>query len=167
MKLKARSPLRLRLETVLECPADVAWDAERRVCHLLSVARPLIVLVPIDPAVAESDWILGQITEFKSFLFGMVPLGRLRVAVVGLSPETRELRTEESGGAIRRWDHRVKVDSLAPGRCRYQDEIEIEAGCLTRPLWLVAWLVYGLRQRRRRALARDLAGRSSPSPTEM
>ena len=159
--------MKLRLETVLECPAGAAWDAERKVAHLLSVARPLIALQPVDPEVASADWVQDQSTDFKSLLFGVLPLGRLRVTVVEFNSEKRELRTEEGGGVIRRWSHRVRIDPLSPGQCRYRDDIEMEAGWLTHPLWLVAWLVYRLRQRRRRALARDQATRSNPPTVEV
>jgi hypothetical protein len=29
---------------------------------------------------------------------------------------------------VQRWDHRVRVQPLGEGRCRYFDEVEIEVG---------------------------------------
>ena len=52
-----------------------------------------------------------------------------------------------------RWDHRVREPPLGEGRCRYFDEVEIEAGPLTAVVWLFARWFYRHRQRRWQAVA--------------
>lgn len=163
MSRNAKPPLRLQLETVLECPADAAWDQERKVSHLLSISRPLIVFRLMDLSPAAGLWHLGRVIELRGYVFGLVPLGRHRVEVVRLDPDGREIETEEGGGLIRSWRHRVTIRPMVPGRCRYQDDILIDAGVLTRPLWVLACLAYRLRQRRWRGLARRLAAPSESS----
>jgi len=43
-----------------------------------------------------------------------------------------------------------------PGRCGYTDQIDIQAGILTPPIWLFAHIFYRYRQRRWRHLVRAL-----------
>ena len=149
-------PLSLRLETSLACSAEAAWRAECRIGHLLAVSRPLIVFSLDDPGLAECAWQRGQVLELRGRAFGLLPLGRQRVEVVRLDPARREIETEEAGGPVRRWRHRVRISPVSAQGCRYRDDILIDAGALTAPLWLLAWLVYRWRQVRRRRLAAEV-----------
>ena len=65
--------------------------------------------------------------------------------------------TEEHGGPIRMWRHRLTAVELGPDRCRYTDDVEIDAGALTRFAGLAARILYTHRYRRWAAPARVLA----------
>ena len=160
------APLRLQLETVLECSAETAWREECRVEHLFAISRPLIVFRSDDRTLPDRRWRQGQVLELRGYAFGVVPLGRHRVEVVLLDPARREIHTAERGGSIRLWRHRVRISPQSPARCRYLDDILLDAGPLTAALWLFAWLTYRLRQRRRRSLARRLGARAPRPPAE-
>lgn len=157
----AAAPLRLLLETVLACPADEAWRRECRVGHLHEISGPLIIFRSGRGPLPDCCWHQGQVLELRGYLLGILPLGCHRVEVVEFDPDNRKIVTEEGGGPIRLWRHRVKISPVAPDRCRYSDDLLIDAGALTRPLRLLACLTYRLRQRRWRSLARRLAGPSA------
>ena len=64
--------------------------------------------------------------------------------------------TNERGGPVRMWNHRIKVEPLSERRCLYTDELELRAGVLTAFVWLIAHLFYRYRQMRWRNLAQVL-----------
>jgi hypothetical protein len=64
------------------------------------------------------------------------------------------VQTEEGGGPIRLWEHRISVEPLGEVRCRYTDDLVIDAGGLTPAVMAFANLFYRHRQRRWRRLAR-------------
>lgn len=63
------------------------------------------------------------------------------------------MRTTERGGIIRVWNHELRFEPLGPDRCRYTDEIDIDAGRLTAIPVAFAELMYRWRQQRWRQLA--------------
>lgn len=64
-----------------------------------------------------------------------------------------------TGSSSRRWDHVIRIRAAADGRSTlYQDEIDIDAGLLTVPVWAQASVLYRWRQLRWRRLARRQFG---------
>jgi hypothetical protein len=55
---------------------------------------------------------------------------------------------------LRRWDHDVVVERLDDDRSRYTDPVLVDAGPVTMPVAMFAWLFYRYRQRRWRKLVR-------------
>lgn len=90
-------------------------------------------------------------------LLGLVPLWHHTIRVVHADPRAGVAVTEERGGPVRRWRHRLVAVPLDGGGCRYTDEVEIDAGRLTGVTRVVARALYGYRHRRWAALARVLA----------
>ncbi len=68
----------------------------------------------------------------------------------------RELLSREHGGFVRSWEHRIGIEPEGPHRCRYTDEVSIEAGSFTAAVWAFAHLFYRYRQGRRRRFIRNL-----------
>jgi len=140
----------------LDAPADQVWLAVQSPAALVHVTRGLLGL----PALTRrtSPWRAGETVTVRVYLFGAVPFSRHHITVAELDHERMRLRTEESGGPIRRWEHVIEVIPLGHERCRYTEFIEIEAGALTRPVRWYASVFYRMRQRRWRRLAPLLAG---------
>lgn len=92
------------------------------------------------------------------FLIGVLPLWRHHLTVAEVDHARRTLRSEESGGPVSNWRHRITVRPLGGDRCRYTDEIDIDAGMLTAPVRAFAQLLSRVRQQRWRRLAPVLAG---------
>ncbi|QIN85355.1 hypothetical protein GBA63_21810 (plasmid) [Rubrobacter tropicus] len=91
------------------------------------------------------------------FFFHLIPTPEHHIFVVNVDEEKREALTNEHGGAVRTWNHRIKVEPVSEKRYLYTDEVEIRAGALTPLIWLFAQLYYRYRQMRWRGLARVLA----------
>ena len=82
-------------------------------------------------------------------LLGVLPLGWQEIRITRPTPtgETRHLRDAGRGALARRWDHLITVAPAGPGRTRYTDRVEVEAGWLTPAVWAFARLFYAHRQR--------------------
>lgn len=141
----------------LPVPAATVADLVARPALMRHVLWPVIT-VPDLPEEFDAE---HGVTVGLS-LFGVVPLWRHTIRVVEIDREALVAVTEEHGGPVRRWRHRLTAVPLGDGRCRYTDEVEIDAGALTCLARLVARGLYTHRHRRLRALARVLAAPTAP-----
>jgi hypothetical protein len=103
------------------------------------------------------EWRLGARHELRLRAFGLIPLWRHRLRIVRLDRESGEALTNEGGGPLTAWNHRIRVEGAEGGRTRYTDEVEVRSGPLTPLSWAIAHAVFAYRQARFRALARGLA----------
>lgn len=157
----AYAPMRtVSVTTTLDAPADVVWTALGSPAAFVHVARGMLRF----PAAERHGrrWSVGDEVRGWTWLFGVIPWSRHRLAVVEIDHAAHRFRSDESGGAVRAWRHLIEVDPLDGDRCVYRDEIEIEAGALTRPVAWFAHVFYRYRQRRWRAVAPLLAATTSP-----
>jgi ligand-binding SRPBCC domain-containing protein len=97
----------------------------------------------------------GVAISARLWWFGVVPSWTHRLRVVSLS--LNEIRTVESGGPVRVWNHRLIFRPLPDGGCAYTDEIELDGGPRGWGARLFARVMFRYRHRRWRALARVLA----------
>jgi ligand-binding SRPBCC domain-containing protein len=144
----------VRVSTRLSAPADLVWDTVQRTDTLRYVTRGLLgfrVAGELPERLAA-----GETYRIRLLFFGVVPAWRHEIHVVRVDGVGHEIRTEERGGPVRGWRHRITVDGEGWGSTRYMDEIEISAGALTPFVWIYAQLFYRYRQRRWRRLARSL-----------
>lgn len=142
----------VRVSTRLEAPADLVWGTLRKTELLLYVMRPLL---SVRGELPESWPGVGETVRIERLvLFGLVPLWPHEIRVLRFDEDAREALTEEAGGPVKVWRHRIKVEPLTQKSCRYTDEIEVEAGRLTPLVRVFAGVFYRHRQARWRALAR-------------
>jgi hypothetical protein len=151
----------VRVTTRLPLTADRAWDTVKQTDTLRYVTRGLLGFRAegaIPAQLAE-----GDTYRLRLLFFGVLPAWRHEIRIASLDDHGHELRTEERGGPVRGWRHRITVDREGWGSTRYTDEIEIAAGPLTPLVWVYAHLFYRYRQRRWRRLARRLGGEDQPA----
>lgn len=141
--------MRIRVASELPVSADVVRDLLRKPVLLQHVAWPVLMM----PAMPR-EFSLGEEATIRLYLLGVIPLWRHTIRVVDVAEH--EARTEEYGGPLRTWCHRVVVTPVSDTRCRYTDEVEIDAGRLTVAAATFARLFYRYRHRRWLALARVL-----------
>jgi ligand-binding SRPBCC domain-containing protein len=141
--------------TTLDAPAEQVWAAVQSPSTLSFVSHGVLRFA-LDHRGAP--WTEGETVTVRLFLFGVLPLWRHHLTVAEVDHERMQLRSEESGGPVSTWRHRIKVRPLDGDRCRYTDEIDIDAGILTAPVRAFAHLFYRVRQQRWRVLAPVLAG---------
>ena len=155
------------VSTDLDASADVVWPGVKTPHAFAHVANGMVRF----PAASNLDgpWQAGQTVAGWTFLFNVIPFSKHHLTIASIDDESRTLVSDERGGLIRRWHHTLHVESLADGRCRYTDTIEIDASALTAIVAGYAHLFYRYRQRRWKQLARllaavDAAGTSEPAP---
>ncbi len=145
--------MRLELETVLACSAPRAWEEEQKTALLFEVARPLLTYRPRSERFLPAYWEEGETLYLETFFLNLVPLGAVQIQVERVDSQRREIHTREKMDWVRRWDHVVRITARTDEGCLYRDEIEIDAGALTLPLWCSAQIFYRFRQWRWRRLA--------------
>lgn len=147
--------MRVRLDTVLDCSAERAFEEVLKPGVLLHVAAPLIRFRPLRPAALPAEWSEGRFLVGMS-LFGLIPLGTQWVGIElpATRPGEYRVRDNGGGGVARRWDHLITLRARPDGRCDYRDEVEVEAGWMTPVVALFARAFYAHRQRRWRRLVR-------------
>jgi hypothetical protein len=154
--------MRVYVESLLPCAPEAVWDEVQTSALLLEVARPLVVLRPVDDAGFPERWRQDGTVRCRSYLFGVIPLGTRTLTHERVDPGQYEIQSREHDPLVRRWDHMIRVRPAAGGRTWYSDEIEIEAGLLTPVVWLFAQLFYRHRQRRWQTVARRLSAARAP-----
>ena len=94
----------------------------------------------------------GQEIQTRILFFHLIPAWRHHLHLVCVDEKRREILSQERGGFIRAWNHRIHIEPENTVRCRYTDEIEIRAGVLTPLVWAFAHLSLRYRQLRLRRL---------------
>ena len=140
--------------TVLDAPADVVWAAAKAPHTFVYVAKGVLRF----PAAERIDtYDVGDQISGWLLLFGVLPLSKHHITVESIDDATRTLQSDEHGDLIRSWRHRIRIEPLDERRCRYEDQIVIDAGPATVIVAAFASLFFCYRQRRLRPLARLLA----------
>ena len=149
--------MRVVVESILPCDPDLAWDEVQTSRLLREVISPLAAVWPMPGEELPEIWSEGADLRVRMFLFRVLPLGARALRIERVDPARREIQSRESDALIARWDHLIRIEPAVDGHCRYRDEIEIEAGWRTLPVWLFARWFYRHRRRRWQAVARRLA----------
>ncbi len=139
--------------TELPIPAERAAELARKPALLRHVLWPWLAfrsLGPLPDAVIEGDELRARI-----WFLGVLPAWTHTLRLVRVAP--LELASEEHGGPVRVWNHRLRFEPTGERSCRYTDRVEIRAGCLTPAVALFALFIYRYRQARWRRLALVIA----------
>lgn len=154
--------MRVLVQSTLPCDADQVWAEVQTLALLREVCWPLIRLKPASAEAPLPDrWRHGETVRMRPLIFGFVPMGVRQLHWEHIDDQARCMQTREHDPLIRRWDHRIAVEPSGVGACRYTDDVDINAGVLTFPVWLFAQWFYRHRQRRWKAVARRLQTRSA------
>ena len=148
--------MRVFVESLLPCSADLAWAAVQTSALHAEVSAPLVAFRPVAGETLPERWRAGQSVRCRVYLFGLIPVGTQVILLERIDPAAREIQSRESARLIARWDHLIRIRPTSDGRCRYSDEIEIEAGWRTPLVWLFAQAFYRHRQWRWRRVAMRL-----------
>lgn len=87
---------------------------------------------------------------------GLIPSWTHEITVRHL--DELEIYTNERGGPVHVWNHRLTFEPLGPERCRYTDTIEVEDGARGLLTTLFVRAMFRHRHRRWRTLAATVAG---------
>lgn len=150
-------PRRVRVATLLDVGAPVVMAALQQVETLAEVTRGALAVRAARgtlPTLWPSD---GTPVELVVRPLHLPPGWHHTIRVVELDTAGGVLRSEEHGGPLRRWEHTIRVQPVHPDRCRYVDDVLLDAGALTPVAAVLTEAFYRWRQLRWRRLARRLA----------
>lgn len=141
-----------RISTYFNCTEEKFWDKIVEPKSLRFVSAPLLIFEPLVEGALEGEWVTDRPYALKLYLLGALPLGRHTIRLVTLDRASNLIVSNESGTLAPVWNHTIRFHEEEPGKIRYTDEIEIEAGWRTPFIWAFAHLFYRHRQRRWRKL---------------
>ena len=146
--------MQIHIETDLATAADRAWETLQKTETFAYITRGFLGFNNIDrwPNRFSEDFEI----KTRLVLFGLIPLWKHEMRVIHTDPQQRLIESREGGGPVHTWNHLIKITPLDEQRCRYLDEVELEAGVLTPFVWLFAQVFYRYRQARWRRLAETL-----------
>ena len=135
----------------LNISANDAWHLVKKSSTLTFVTKGLLSFSDCDHFPAE--WIENKSVISRLKFFGFIPAWNHQIFFQKVSDPELEIATDERGGIVSKWRHRIKICSMDKGAtCLYTDEVEIEAGLFTPVVWLYANLLYRYRQLRWKVL---------------
>lgn len=142
------------LSSSLSASADAIWNAAKTPAAFRKVTRGLLSMPVINKR--RDEWREGETVIGWVFLFGFIPFSRHHLHIAKIDDEAQTLSSRERGGLLKRWDHDIIVTQVSPEVCSYRDRIDIDAGVVTPVVVLYARFFYRMRQRRWRALAKEM-----------
>jgi hypothetical protein len=140
--------MKAKISTILNTNETTMWEKLQDVSSLIYVASPLIKFRAKKGHSLPEKWSLRNKVELELSLFGIMPLGDQIIDLVYTNQAERTIVSNEFGKLIKVWNHTIKFNAVNDQAIAYSDEIEIEAGVLTIPIWLFAHLFYRHRQRK-------------------
>lgn len=143
----------VRVQTELNAKPNLVWITVLKYQTLVHIMKGLIRFsgkIPIDLSVGDKLFL-------RLWFFHIIPGWYHHLAIAEIDNTKRIIRSEESGGIVKKWNHIITVSELPTGGTLYCDEIEIEAGFFTTLVCLWAHFQYRYRQMRWRKLARKLS----------
>jgi hypothetical protein len=151
--------MKVDLETRIAMSPEDVWQRVMTPELLIYVAAPLVRFRFLDNG-APAQWSDGSRHRVSIRLFGFLPFGHQWIVpsqhVDTVAPWPKKLRDNGDSALIQKWDHWISVEPDGEGGTRYRDEVDVRAGLLTPFIWVFAQCFYRHRQRRWRALARDI-----------
>ena len=150
--------MRVRLNLLLDCPPDAAWEAVHSPAVFQAVSGPITVAQSLEPGGFPQRWPGGD-HRVRWRMLGMLPMGTQLIRLSDeMLPGERVVHDEGRPltGAmriVRRWHHRMAVSDAGDGRTRFRDTLDVGAGLLTPFAWLGFWVFWQLRARQLRRLA--------------
>lgn len=143
---------KVTLTTELPIPAETACALARKPEMMKYLLRPVLHAYRLDvPELIE----VGTQGSARLWWFGVVPAWTHHLSIKQLEPTM--IYTNEHGGPVKTWNHRLTFEPLDTQSRRYTDEIETDDGLRGAPTRLFIRLMFARRHRRWRTLANILA----------
>jgi len=135
--------MKATITSVLPASADQVWALVRQSRTLVFITRGLLRFGGVEQFPAE--WQPGATVQTRLFFFGVLPAWRHSLTVEWVDFDKRVAVTQERGGLIKVWNHRISAQPVSTSACQYTDEIDIQAGLFTPCVWLFAQIFYRYR----------------------
>jgi len=140
------------IQTYFDIPADKAWNILKQKDTFLYITRGFLGFA--GSRAWPEAFSEGQEIRTRLIFFHFLPAWKHVLRVIRMDDRAMELYSNEMGGAVRVWNHLIKIEPESDSRCRYTDQIDIRAGWMTLGVWLYAHVFYRYRQSRWKRLIR-------------
>lgn len=141
--------MRVVRHSIFSASAGQVWEILQRPETLLYITRGMVSMEMVDIPDAIKE---GAVIRLKIKVLNIPPAIDYEMRFVRIDPAAHVVLTQEHGGLVRHWSHRITVEQLSAGRCLYTDQIDIDAGFMTPLVGAFARVFYRIRQRRFRDL---------------
>ena len=140
--------MRLRRTSLLPCSIARLAPELTKPMLLNWVSWPLLHFVAVEPPALPDRFGTGRYRT-RLMLGVLLPIGEHTLDLQVVPSDGRGLVLHDAGHSnlVRVWDHKIHLEDYY-GMTRYTDEVEVRAGLLTLPAWLLAQAFYRHRQRR-------------------
>ncbi len=139
--------IEVAVTSILPAPPERVWSELRKTESFLFVTKGMMSFAETEawPALLMEQ---GKVMPIRLKLWGVGPyLGHV-IRFVEVDADRRIVQTEEQGGLVRVWDHRMTMEPHDGGTTRYTDRVQLQAGVLTPFVRPFAMAFYRHRQRR-------------------
>ena len=136
----------VKVSTELPIAAETACLLAQKPAVFKHVVWPMFTIGNVPEHLTQGEEISARL-----YFFGFLPAWKHHLRLVSVG--ARELYSNEHGGPVKVWNHRLTFERLSDTACRYTDEVEIRAGLGTLPTVAFAHAIYRWRQSRWRRLA--------------
>lgn len=139
--------IEVSITSILPAPPERVWNELQKTETFLFVTDGMMSFADTDswPEIMLEQ---GKVMPIRLRLWGVGPHFPHVIRFVEVNPQRRLVQTEEQGGFVRVWDHRITVELHEGGTTRYTDRLELQAGVLTPFIRPFATAFYRHRQRR-------------------
>jgi hypothetical protein len=147
--------MRVRLNLVLHCSPDAAWEAVHSPEVFRAVSGPVTRVQSLEPEGFPTRWPGGQ-HRVRLSLLGILPMGTQLIDLSDgsrmLSDGSTERIVHDTGGplsgpmrVVRSWHHSMAISAAPGGRTRFRDRLDVGAGMLTPLVAVGFWFFWRLR----------------------
>lgn len=134
--------MKLVVTTIIKADVCTVWGLVTKSSTLEYVCRGLLGFKGVENF--PDKWCEGDIIKTRLKLFSVIPAWKHNIQFKQVS--NLRLITEEQGGIVKKWNHRIHIKPLTDAECQYTDYIEISAGVFTPVIFAFAYLFYRYRQ---------------------
>ncbi len=140
--------MKVKITTTLSTDKDTLWAEIEKISSLLYVASPIIRFKSPERCSLPEKWETGTEYCFTLLFLSAFPLGKHYITLVEMDKNTNIIKSHEHSRIINSWVHTITIKENSTDKIDYTDEVEIDAGLLTLPVWLFSHLFYRYRQYR-------------------
>ena len=106
----------------------------------------MLTFKPVNQGKLDPEWTVGKTHVLKLTFLNALPLGRHRISIASIDRRSNIIKSCESGSLASVWNHTIHFHQVTKCTVCYSDEIEVEAGLITIPVWIFAHFFYCHRQ---------------------
>ncbi|MBF0119681.1 MAG: hypothetical protein HQK79_12655 [Desulfobacterales bacterium] len=134
------------IQSYFETSADKAWELLKKTDTFLFITHGFLDFT--NKKKWPEEFYNGLEINTKLIFFNILPAWKHCLKITKINELDKELYSNECGGFINTWNHLIKIEPETDCRCKYTDQVEINAGFLTPAVWLYANIFYRYRHYR-------------------